>query len=73
MNKLIGRKQEIAELKRCCESNRSEFVIVYGRRRIGKTFLVRQFTRDKYAFSYVGVRGITTRQQLETFALALQQ
>lgn len=73
MNKLIGRKQEIAELKRCCESNRSEFVIVYGRRRIGKTFLVRQFTRDKYAFSYVGVRGITTRQQLENFALALQQ
>ncbi len=60
-------------MKRCCESNQSEFVIVYGRRRIGKTYLVRQFTRDKYAFSYVGVRDISTRQQLDNFALALQQ
>jgi AAA+ ATPase superfamily predicted ATPase len=73
MNKLIGRYKELEELKRCCGSDQSEFVIVYGRRRIGKTFLVRQFTGDKYAFSYVGVRDISQRQQLDNFALSLQQ
>ena len=38
--KIIARDAELAELKRCSESDRSEFVIVYGRRRVGKTFLV---------------------------------
>ena len=73
MNRLIGRREEIKELERCYRSDRSEFVIVYGRRRIGKTFLVRQFTRDQYAFSYVGVRDMSTRQQLDNFAIALKQ
>lgn len=73
MNKLIGRREEIKELERCYRSDRSEFVIVYGRRRIGKTFLVRQFMRDQYAFSYVGVRNMSTRQQLDNFAIALKQ
>ena len=39
-NKLIGRQREIAELQRCFMSDKSEFVIVYGRRRVGKTYLV---------------------------------
>lgn len=37
---IIGRKAEQAELDRCMHSLRSEFVIVYGRRRVGKTFLI---------------------------------
>jgi len=36
MNKLTGRDKEYEELKRCLHSDRSELVIVYGRRRIGK-------------------------------------
>ena len=39
-NKLIGRQREIAELQRCFMSDKYEFVIVYGRRRVGKTYLV---------------------------------
>ena len=35
---IIGRDCEMAELQRCLDSDRSELVIVYGRRRVGKTF-----------------------------------
>ena len=43
MDKLIGRDKEHAELERCLNSDRSELVIVYGRGRIGKKFLIEQF------------------------------
>lgn len=71
-NQLIGRESEIAQLKRVVESNRSEFVVVFGRRRIGKTFLIRKFFNDHYHFSYVGQRDVTDVVQLQRFALALQ-
>ena len=42
MNKeIIGRKQEQENLIRFMDSNESEFIAIYGRRRVGKTFLVR--------------------------------
>ena len=43
---IIGRDREMAELQRCLDSDRSELVIVYGRRRVGKTFLVDQFFNE---------------------------
>ena len=43
---IIGRKEEIKELQRIYDSTSSEFVVVYGRRRVGKTFLVREFFQD---------------------------
>ncbi|MCI6519246.1 MAG: ATP-binding protein, partial [Prevotellaceae bacterium] len=51
---LIGRNREIAELDRCLKSDQSEFVVVYGRRRVGKTFLVEEFFNRQYDFSFVG-------------------
>lgn len=53
------------------ESERSEFVVVYGRRRIGKTFLVRRFFKDNYAFSFVGKHEMRREQQLVEFAKEL--
>lgn len=53
------------------ESERSEFVVVYGRRRIGKTFLVRRFFKDNYAFSFVGKHEMRREQQLTEFAKEL--
>lgn len=41
MQAFIGREKEIAKLERLIESERSEFVAVYGRRRVGKTMLIR--------------------------------
>lgn len=55
------------------ESERSEFVVVYGRRRIGKTFLVRRFFRDNYAFSFVGKHEMRREQQLAEFAKELMR
>ena len=71
--KLIGREYECEELKRCLESDRSELVIVYGRRRIGKTFLIEQYFEKHFDFWFVGVRGLTTKNQLRRFAKVLKE
>lgn len=72
-NKLIGRVAEIAELQRCYESDRSEFVIVYGRRRVGKTFLVDQYFNGLFDFSYVGGHNLTTAKQLRYFGKSMKK
>lgn len=64
---VIGRKEEIEKLKRAYDSDRSEFVVVYGRRRIGKTFLIRETFDYKFTFQYSGVFKISNQKQLEVF------
>ena len=64
MDKFIGRQQELQQLADCLASGQPEFVVVYGRRRIGKTFLVRQFFNDKFDFSYVGAHHFSQEEQL---------
>ena len=71
-NRLIARQRECEELQSCMDSNESEFVIVCGRRRIGKTFLVEQFFEGKYDFKFVGGHNLRTRDQLNNFAKALK-
>ncbi|MBQ3656878.1 MAG: ATP-binding protein [Bacteroidales bacterium] len=73
MEKIIGRNFEYQQLTSCCNSSRSEFVIIFGRRRIGKTFLVRSFFNDKFDFQYTGARNMSPKQQLENFAASLQK
>jgi AAA+ ATPase superfamily predicted ATPase len=53
--KIIGRETERDILRRCLESKRSEFVAVYGRRRVGKTYLIRETLGSEFAFSASGV------------------
>ncbi len=69
---LIARSDEFEQLRDCLESDRSEFVTVCGRRRVGKTFLVDQFFQGKYDFSFVGGHKLTTRQQLKNFTKAFK-
>ena len=71
--KLIGRQQEWQELQWALDSHRSEFVILYGRRRIGKTFLVRRFFNDRYSFHYVGAHRQKKSTQLQNFREALER
>ena len=52
---IIGREKEIEELERRCRSNRPEFVAVYGRRRVGKTFLINEVMRDNMVFHHTGL------------------
>lgn len=69
---LIAREKECEQLRECLITERSEFVIVCGRRRIGKTFLVDQFFDQKYDFSFVGVHKAKTITQLRNFAKAIR-
>jgi len=69
---MIGREKELATLNRLKESKRSEFVVVYGRRRIGKTFLVRQAFSDTFTFSHTGVENVNLSGQLRAFASSLK-
>ncbi len=72
MENLIGRQTELAELKSALDSKRSELIILYGRRRIGKTFLVRSFCNDVYSFHFVGAHGKNIKKQLAYFREVLQ-
>lgn len=69
--KIIGRELEKAQLRRLRESQKSEFVMVYGRRRVGKTFLVREFFDNDFAFYNTGIANGTYREQLLKFNMKL--
>lgn len=58
---LIGRKREINLLQELYDSSKAEFVAVYGRRRIGKTFLIDKMFGDKYDFYFTGIYEGTQR------------
>ena len=51
---LIAREEECARLQKCMDSDRSEFVTIYGRRRVGKTYLVDEFFNQNYDFTCAG-------------------
>lgn len=68
---LIGRKQEAEVLKRVQDSYKSEFLILYGRRRVGKTFLVNQFFDGRFTFRMTALANATTKQQLLNFHTAM--
>ena len=73
MEKLIGRERECEELEWALKSQRSELVVLYGRRRVGKTFLVRRFFDDTYSFHYVGAHKQKKKVQLQNFKEALER
>lgn len=70
--KIIGRKDEQLLLQSCLDSGRPEFVAVYGRRRIGKTFLVKQFFNEKFDFYITGAYRASRSDQLYNFKMTLQ-
>jgi len=57
---MIGRKKEIKRIQRLLQSDRSEFLAVTGRRRVGKTFLVDTLLRAHYCFSMTGIQNGNT-------------
>lgn len=71
MEKIIGRETELGKLNDYFESGRSEFVALYGRRRVGKTFLVRSFFKDKFDFYATGVIDGSRETEMEAFHNAL--
>ena len=70
---LIGRKEELTKLKEAYESGYSEFIAVYGRRRVGKTFLIREAFNYNFTFSHTGISQKNTRAQLKEFHQSLKR
>ncbi|MDR3295464.1 MAG: hypothetical protein LBT26_06515, partial [Clostridiales Family XIII bacterium] len=70
---IIGRNAEQSALLECYESGRPEFVAVYGRRRVGKTYLIKETFRDRFDFYATGILGGKTARQLETFTGAVSE
>ena len=71
MGQFIGRENEIKQLRERFESQSPELVVVYGRRRVGKTFLIRQAFDNRFDFYLTGLYKKSMRRQLENFANAL--
>ena len=70
---MIGRIKEKSQLNDVFASSQSEFVAVYGRRRIGKTYLITETFENRFAFHHTGLKEQGTRRQLEHFRLSLRQ
>ena len=64
---IIGREKEIATLQGLLGSDESQFVAVYGRRRVGKTFLIREAYNYDFVFQHTSTYGATRKQQLSDF------
>lgn len=70
---IVGRKKEIEQLKTIYDSPKSEFLVVYGRRRVGKTFLIREFFEYRFDFQISGLANADTKQQLFNFHASLER
>ena len=70
--KIIGRKREKDALSRCLVSERPEFVVVYGRRRVGKTYLIKEFFNGQFSFYATGLSDEKTKGQLKGFYASLR-
>ena len=70
-NKIIGRQYEYKRLQRCMEEDSAQLVIVYGRRRVGKTFLINQFFNGRFDFKVTGLNNEPKEAQFKTFMIEL--
>lgn len=68
----IGRERELNALERLYQSNKFEFTVIYGRRRVGKTALINKFIDDKNAIYFMGVES-NAKQNLENFSKSIME
>ena len=70
---LIGRDAEKATLQSALTEEYSQFIAVYGRRRVGKTFLIREAYDYSFDFQFTGAANMSSRKQLVRFRQALKE
>jgi AAA+ ATPase superfamily predicted ATPase len=73
MTAIVGREKERKLFEELLVSDKSEFIAVYGRRRVGKTFLIRSALGQQFAFQMTGLANASLTQQLNNFSVALQK
>ena len=66
----IGRERELTALNKLYASDKFEFAVIYGRRRVGKTALINEFVRDKKAIYFMGVES-NAKQNLDNFSKSI--
>lgn len=71
MKKFIGRKAEIAKIQSARDNNYSEFIAVYGRRRVGKTMLIRHVFDNQFTFHVTGIANVRKEGQIQNFLTTL--
>ena len=69
---MIGRLEEQKKLRNALESDESAFIAVYGRRRVGKTYLIRETFGNNFTFAHTGLANKNTREQLHNFQISLR-
>jgi len=70
---LVGRKKEQSTLRKLVEKEDSQFCVVYGRRRVGKTYLIRETFNYQFAFQHTGLAKTSLAKQLAAFRDSLQR
>lgn len=70
-SEIIGRKYEIDRLDQCMDSNEPQLIALYGRRRVGKTFLVNHYFNGRFDFKLTGIYDQPLAVQLKNFAIEL--
>ena len=79
MAKIVGRKKEQQQLEHLLDSKEAEFLVVYGRRRVGKTFLIRNYFKDRLTFYHTALSplelegGELLQAQLQNFTSSLRR
>ena len=69
----IGRQEEFKKLEKCYNEKQSQLVIVSGRRRVGKTFLVNEVFEGDFVFKLTGARDLSVKDQLLNFSNELKR
>jgi AAA+ ATPase superfamily predicted ATPase len=69
--KIVGRYEEQESLQQYVDSEKPEFVAVYGRRRVGKTFLIKEFFNQTFTFYITGLANADKEEQIENFNATL--
>lgn len=68
----IGRERELRALEKLYNSDKFEFAVIYGRRRVGKTALINEFIKNKKAIYFMGIE-INSKQNLENFSKSIME
>jgi len=69
---IVGREKEIEILNKKMISNKPKFIALYGRRRIGKTYLIKNVFEGKFTFRITGLAQATLQEQLSNFNMSMQ-
>ena len=71
--KIIGRKKECERLDECMNADQAQLVVVYGRIRVGKTYLINEYFENRFAFKITGSYGQPKEVQLKIFDTSLSR